>query len=446
MSAILKFFRGLHPFYIPKVMGRLEKFICAVLILVILAGVGMLSRRYYLQHTHAIPKPGGTYIEGWVANSNSDLSESLASLTHVGLTRLGTDGSIQPALAKSWQVSPDSKVYTFTLKSNISSYKLAPYIREQKGSWLDVNVVTVDMQTLQITLKKSYGMFLASTLSPIFPYGPFKIKNQSNKEIVLVHNPASPFHPYFQEIIFRLYADEESLTNDLQQGKIMGVGQDITTIPRHFRAYELPLPKYEIAFFNTAKGALSHVETRQQLIKGTPFAKPLTLTLYSADTNTARNFTESLKTQWGARNVTVKDKIFDPVTLISKEAPKKQYDVLVYSQNTGYYNDLYPYWHSSQQLPKGMNYSGVTNLRLDRAIEAARQTSDSQQRQQKLTEAQNIINTEAYALIQKSPPDKFFVRDNVKGIKVKFAVLPSDRLTFADKWYIKTKRVAKKKK
>ena len=36
-----------------------------------------------------------------------------------GLTRFTEDGSIVPALAKSWTVSPDGKVYTFTLHGNV---------------------------------------------------------------------------------------------------------------------------------------------------------------------------------------------------------------------------------------------------------------------------------------------------------------------------------------
>jgi len=36
-----------------------------------------------------------------------------------GLTRFGPDGSILPALAESWEISDDGKIYTFTLRGGV---------------------------------------------------------------------------------------------------------------------------------------------------------------------------------------------------------------------------------------------------------------------------------------------------------------------------------------
>jgi len=57
------------------------------------------------------------------------------------------------------------------------------------------------------------------------------------------------------------------------------------------------------------------------------------------------------------QNVNIKVEKFDSASLLSIEAPKKNYDVIIYGLNLGYYNDLYPIWHSSQIIPKGLNFS-----------------------------------------------------------------------------------------
>jgi len=53
---------------------------------------------------------------------------------------LGADGTIQPSLAKSWQVSEDGLEYTFTLQKGIDSTNLIDDMQNQKGSWSEVNI------------------------------------------------------------------------------------------------------------------------------------------------------------------------------------------------------------------------------------------------------------------------------------------------------------------
>ena len=43
-----------------------------------------------------------------------------------GLTRFKSDGSVAPALAKSWTISPDNLVYTFKLNENVTFHDGTP--------------------------------------------------------------------------------------------------------------------------------------------------------------------------------------------------------------------------------------------------------------------------------------------------------------------------------
>ncbi|EHI70278.1 putative nickel ABC transporter, nickel-binding domain protein [Streptococcus ictaluri 707-05] len=40
----------------------------------------------------------------------------IQDMVYEGLVRYGDNGKIEPALAQSWQISPDGKTYTFTLR------------------------------------------------------------------------------------------------------------------------------------------------------------------------------------------------------------------------------------------------------------------------------------------------------------------------------------------
>src|SRR5438067_2724153 len=70
---------------------------------------------------------GGTFVEAMIgapryvnpllASSDTDLD--LTHLVYSGLTRIDDQGNIVPDLASGWQVSPDARTYTFTLRADL---------------------------------------------------------------------------------------------------------------------------------------------------------------------------------------------------------------------------------------------------------------------------------------------------------------------------------------
>ena len=95
--------------------------VATLLILAILTGMAGANR--------AAPSesPGGTYVEAMVGAprfinpllATSDTDTDLSHLVFSGLTRVDTSGNLVPDLASDYSVSPDSKVYTFTLKPDL---------------------------------------------------------------------------------------------------------------------------------------------------------------------------------------------------------------------------------------------------------------------------------------------------------------------------------------
>ena len=101
-----------------------------------------------------------------------------------GLTRMAADGSIKPGLAESWTVSPDGKVYLFTLRKGVTFHDGTPFdasvakfaldraraadsVNPQKGLFEPIETVeVVDPATLKVTLKRPTGAFLFNLAWP----------------------------------------------------------------------------------------------------------------------------------------------------------------------------------------------------------------------------------------------------------------------------------------
>ncbi len=96
-----------------------------------------------------------------------------------GLTRIGIDGTVKPALAKSWTVSPDGLVYTFNLETGVKFHDGSDFDasdvkytfeenaaegskNKRKGRFTNIaSIETPNANTVVLTLKEPRGDFLA---------------------------------------------------------------------------------------------------------------------------------------------------------------------------------------------------------------------------------------------------------------------------------------------
>ncbi|SDE57787.1 peptide/nickel transport system substrate-binding protein [Paracoccus isoporae] len=111
------------------------------------------------------------------ANAAAAIDEVVYANVFEGLTRFGPDGSIQPALAESWEVSEDGTSYLFHLRNGATFHDGAEFTAEdvvfsldraraedstnaQKALFAGITAVeAVDPATVRVTLSAADGMF-----------------------------------------------------------------------------------------------------------------------------------------------------------------------------------------------------------------------------------------------------------------------------------------------
>jgi len=112
------------------------------------------------------------------AGAAAAIDEIVYANVFEGLTRIGSAGEVLPALAESWEISDDGKVYTFKLRSGAKFHDGTDFDAEdvkfsldralaedstnaQKGLFAAIDSVeVVDPATVTVTLKHPQGSFL----------------------------------------------------------------------------------------------------------------------------------------------------------------------------------------------------------------------------------------------------------------------------------------------
>lgn len=172
---------------------------------------------------------------------------------------------------------------------------------------------------------------------------------------------------------------------------------------------------------------------------------PLEFTLTTVNQAFLESTAEILASQWGKLGIKVKIQTFDSnsPTLQSDIIKPREYEALLFGMVLGAIPDPFPFWHSGQKIDPGLNLSIFENKNVDKLLEEARQTLDSDKRKIKLEEAQNLIISDSPAIFLYNPDYFYFVSSEIKGIESDMIVDPSKRFSDIENWYTKTKRVWK---
>ncbi|MBI4127619.1 MAG: peptide ABC transporter substrate-binding protein [Parcubacteria group bacterium] len=150
---------------------------------------------------------------------------------------------------------------------------------------------------------------------------------------------------------------------------------------------------------------------------------------------------EMLTQEWREIGVNLVVNPRPALELQTEDIKNRRYQVLFYGEVLGNEPDPYPFWHSTQVTDPGLNLSNFESIEADRILESARQLTDGTARIEKYREFSEIVAREIPALFLFNPYYIFGTSDEIRGVTVNHATIPSDRFNEISSWYSNTKRI-----
>jgi peptide/nickel transport system substrate-binding protein len=146
-----------------------------------------------------------------------------------------------------------------------------------------------------------------------------------------------------------------------------------------------------------------------------------------------------LQSAWQQVGAAVNLVIVSPQELQQDYIRSRNFDALLFFENTGADPDPYPFWHSSQARDPGLNLAGFSNADADRLLTAARQTTDVATRAQNYIQFQNIILDQLPAVFLNNVVYVYNTPRDLHGLDMDTIIQPSERFLNINKWYLETK-------
>ena len=166
----------------------------------------------------------------------------------------------------------------------------------------------------------------------------------------------------------------------------------------------------------------------------------LKLSLITVEDPTLLKAAEILKSQWAKVGVSLEIRSYDFSQLSSEFLKPRNYESLLFGEVLGQVPDLFPFWHSLQKKDPGLNLALYESSEADKLLEEARQIFDTEQRQEKLEQLQEVILKDAPAVFLYQPDFIYLASPIIKNIETGPIADPSKRFTGIENWYIKTRR------
>jgi peptide/nickel transport system substrate-binding protein len=169
----------------------------------------------------------------------------------------------------------------------------------------------------------------------------------------------------------------------------------------------------------------------------------LEINLVTTDWTELSKTAEILKSQWGKIGAKVNINNLSISDIQQNYIRPREYDALLFGQVLGADPDPYSFWHSSQKRDPGLNLSLFGDSDTDKLIENGRIEFDTTKRTQFYKDFQEKLLAEIPAVFLYSPDYVYPVNKRVQGLTVKNLILPSERFSNIEKWYIETTRIWK---
>jgi peptide/nickel transport system substrate-binding protein len=277
----------------------------------ILLVIALLSYATYTYTSQEVPARGGVFVEGVAGNPQyinpilcqyNEVDRDLCALIFNGLLKLDERGAWQPDLAESWEMGPNSDVYTFTLRSDsrwhdglritaddvLFTVQLMqdpdlPVLPDLAELWRSVIATKTDERTVVFHLSQPYAAFpdyVTLRWFGVIPkhywerYAPAEIPNaqlntqpigsgrfklvEMDSQHARLEPVLSQFDttPYLDALEFRFYPDYPSILAAAEAGEVHGVSHILPEYQKQaesipdLQLFTAPTPGYTMVLFN----------------------------------------------------------------------------------------------------------------------------------------------------------------------------------------------------
>jgi peptide/nickel transport system substrate-binding protein len=237
--------------------------------------IGLLGFIIIFKLIPYLPEPKQHLRIGHVGKySMESLPNKIKQQVSMGLTIMDDHGIPQPGLAKSWHISDDSLIYTFTLFDNLywhDGTKVTTY--DINYPFKDVDIKYINDYSIEFKLKEPFAPFLATVSQPVFKnnllgisrYQVEDIKKSGDYIESLVLSSAD------NKITYKFYPTIEMAQMGFKLGEI-DMLQDLFVNPfddnwrksLNIQAIQVK-DRYTALFFNNQDELLTNKEMRQAL-------------------------------------------------------------------------------------------------------------------------------------------------------------------------------------
>ncbi len=549
-----------------SLMGKTEKIVLGLLLIIALGSFILSLKNIYYQKTTAAAAFGGQFSEGVLGQpayinpllAKSEPDVTLTKLVFDALYKYDANGDLSPALAEGLpQISEDQKQYIVTLRKDakwhngrsitaddviytLQLLKDPSYKSPARAMWQTTTVEKLSDSSVKFSTKDVSGPFANNLTLPILPKnlwqtvdsqnfllskynleaigsGPYsikEIKKLPSGKVQSISLQSFPDYylgrPKISDLDFLFYDTEEDLLNAFHSREIKAFGftplgsnlyvdEDQTEI----NVLRLPLPQYQVVFFNlnnrtlsdqNIRTALSLATNRQQIIDevfkgnallpispllfndglGKPLegqsyleqaktlldqngwpvnqqtgirtsqkGTPLEITISTNDSLVNSKAAEILANQWRQLEIKVNLAILPAKDLTDSLIKPRDFDVLLFPQKFGADPDPFLFWHSSQVRDPGFNLTGFSDPIADKLITEARTTTNRAEREEKYKQFNDLVTQKAVVLYLDQTEFVYAIDNGIKNINLQSLYDPSQRFSEIGNWYINEKRVFK---
>lgn len=146
---------------------------------------------------------------------------------------------------------------------------------------------------------------------------------------------------------------------------------------------------------------------------------------------------EIIKEDCKAAGINIEIEKYPSGTFFQDYVRPRNFDIIIISQNLGTSSDLYAFWHSTQTNDPGLNFSGISNRKLDKYMEEARVALNLKAENMWSQAAAEVITQEKAALYLVWPDYVFGLSKEVHGFEKGRFAEPKDHFWNITDWYLK---------